>query len=166
MVENVPLIWHQPGGYGLDLPGPDYEFELALGDDSSIWSWRMCEPDVCWDALRVYMGDIPMSIGLKRLEVRLPDHVDMGTEGLTGMEFLEKNPYPDLDWDSVLDSEGNIPLGANLPPDRGVVPLRCYDRHRNHPDNDVFCRIYPSQGNSENIHMLAAMNQSLADTAG
>ncbi|MCY3657732.1 MAG: SH3 domain-containing protein [Caldilineaceae bacterium] len=170
-VPGVPVLYHAPGTYSRDLPGLDYDFELVLGDDSRMWNWRMRDPAACYDALRVHMAEIPEEIGLTRLEVRLSDPVlervidgviDGLTEALVDMEFSIHYSYPFVeggDGDNHRDS-----LYSH--PDLGSSTLRCYDRPRGRPDDDVFCRIYPTWGNSGSIHLAAAVSLQLADTAG
>ncbi len=168
-VPGVPVLHHPPGSYDRsEHPGLDYDFELVLGDDSTMWNWRMRDFEGCYDALRVHMGEIPESIGLKRLEVRLSDPLhDVETDGYletqAGMKFEASHAYPDVDWTPVLQGTGSM---ADLHPDLADVWLRCYDRPRGRPDNDVFCRLYPNWGNSGSIHLEAAVNLSLADVAG
>ena len=179
-VEGVPVLYHAPGSYDRsEHPGLEYDFELVLGDDSTMWNWRMRDPQACYDALRVHMGEIPESIGLTRLEVRLSDSpLDMDSyESLLGMQFSSGSTFPVVDWDQY-DFESlppdRWPNGgwpnwdlADLPhPDMASVRLRCYDRPRGRPDDDVFCRIFPRWGNSGSIHLEAGVTQVLALTAG
>ena len=173
-VKSVPadlVMYRAPGSYSRDLPGLDYDFELVLGDDSTMWNWRMRDPAACYDALRVHMGAIPKDIGLKRLEVRLTDSPwandmrlkEASNEAHEDMEYSAAHSYPDVDWGPVLDGTGTR---GDLHPDLGDATLRCYDRPRGRPDDDVFCRIYPVWGNSGSIHLEAAVNLALADAAG
>ena len=171
-VPGMPVLYHAPGTYDRSRhPGLDYDFELILGDDSTMWNWRMRDPEACWDALRVHMGDVPESIGLKRLEVRLSDPPwanDMrlktaSNEATADMEYSVSHSYPDVDWGPVLDGTGDR---GDLHPDLGEASLRCYNRPRGRPDDDAFCRLYPVWGNSGSIHLEAAVNLTLADAAG
>lgn len=165
-VSGVPILYHAPGSYGRSLPGLDYDFELVLGDDSTMWNWRMREPAACYDALRAHMAEIPREIGLKRLEVRLSDPVEVDGEGLVDMEFSASYSYPDVDWSPIFDGTMAYEDRGKLHPDLASVRMRCYDSPRGRPDDDVFCRIYPNWGNSNSIHLDAAVNILLADTAG
>ncbi len=165
-VAGVPILYHAPGSYERDLPGLDYDFELVLGDDSTMWNWRMREPAACYDALRAHMAEIPQEIGLKRLEVRLSDPVEEDGEGLVDMEFSVTYSYPDVDWSPIFDGTLAYEDRGKLHPDLGVARMHCYDTPRGRPDDDVFCRIYPNWGNSGSIHLDAAVNILLADTAG
>ena len=165
-VSGVPILYHAPGSYGRDLPGLDYDFELVLGDDSTMWSWHMREPAACYDALRVHMAEIPQEIGLKRLEVRLSDPVEVDGEGLVDMEFSASYSFPDVDWGPIFDGTMAYEDRGKLHPDLASVRMHCYDSPRGRTDDDVFCRICPNWGNSGSIHLDAAVNILLADTAG
>ena len=57
------LLWHAPGTYDRNLPGLDYDFELVLGDVSTMWNWAVRDFDACYDAVRVHMEDIPPGDG-------------------------------------------------------------------------------------------------------
>ena len=168
-VPGVPVLYHAPGTYDRsEHPGLNYDFELVLGDDSTMWNWRMRDFEGCYDALRVHMGEIPESIGLTRLEVRLSDPLhDVVTDGRyetqADMQFEASHSFPDVDWTPVIDGTGSM---ADLHPDIADVWMRCYNRPRGRPTNDVFCRMYPNWGNSGSIHLEAAVTLSLADAAG
>ena len=155
-VPGVPILYHAPGSYSRDLPGLDYDFELVLGDDSSMWNWRMRDSAACYDALRVHMGEVPESIGLMRLEVRLSDPVELEGEALEDMEFTSSTGFPDVEWTPELEATGDI----------AYAELRCYDRPQRRPDDDVFCRVFPLGGHSGSIHLEAAVIRSVADAAG
>lgn len=165
-ISGVPILYHAPGSYNRDLPGLDYDFELVLGDDSTMWNWHMREPAACYDALRAHMAEIPREIGLKRLEVRLSDPVEVDGEGLADMEFSASYSYPDVDWSPIFDGTMAYEDRGKLHPDLASVRMSCYDSPPGRPDDDVFCRIYPNWGNSGSIHLDAAVNILLADTAG
>ena len=53
------LLWYAPGTYDRNLPGLAYDFELVLGDVSTMWNWTVRDFDACYDAVRVHMEDIP-----------------------------------------------------------------------------------------------------------
>ena len=66
---NIPAEVRQ------DLPGLDYEWELVFTDDSAAWDWRVADFPGCYDALRVFLGDLPRTYGLRRAEIILSDTV-------------------------------------------------------------------------------------------
>lgn len=169
-VEGVPVLYHAPGTYDRSKhPGLAYEWELVLSDDSTMWNWTVRDFQGCYDALRVHMGEIPEEIGLTRLEVRLSDPVYP----------LSPGGFPDIysvhhDWKTVEDFMGryfshgmpetNDPT-APRSQDYAYVDSACFGDQEKWPEPEVFCRIFPTEGNSGSIHLESAVIQSIADTA-
>ena len=167
-VPGVSVLYHAPGTYSRDLPGLDYEFELVLGDDSTLWNWRMRDPEACYDALRVHMGDVPRDVALERLEVLLTDATTTDPDRRPGWGwnhsteyffplfdgFTDQIPWSDYpDWDHP-----NL-----LPSDFALARVKCFDRL--HRLDNIFCEVTPEWGNSGSIHLDAAVIQAIASAA-
>ena len=109
-----------------------YEWELVLGDDSTMWNWRMRDPEPATTRCACTWAKYRKSIGLTRLEVRLSDplydaETDGRLEAQAGMEFEASHSYPNVDWTPVIEGKGSL---ADLHPDLADVWMRCYDRPR------------------------------------
>ena len=67
-------VYHAPGTYDRALyPGLRYEWELTFTDNSELWDWEIVDFQGCYDAIRVYMGELPAERGLQRVEMVLSD---------------------------------------------------------------------------------------------
>ena len=169
-VEGVPVLYHAPGTYDRSKhPGLAYEWELVLSDDSTMWNWTVRDFQGCYDALRVHMGEVPEEIGLTRLEVRLSDPVYPLSPG--GFPSIYSVHH---DWKTVEDFMGRY-FSHGMPEtddptapkaqDYAYVDSACFGDQEKWPEPEVFCRIFPTEGNSGSIHLESAVIQSIADTA-
>ena len=169
-VEGVPVLYHVPGTYDRSKhPGLAYEWDLVLSDDSTMWNWTVRDFQGCYDALRVHMGEVPKEIGLTCLEVRLSDPVyPLSPGGFPSIYSVH------ADWKTVEDFMGEY-FSHGMPEtddptapksqDYAYVDSACFGDQEKWPEPEVFCRIFPTEGNSGSIHLESAVIQSIADTA-
>ena len=165
---GVPTKYHAPRTYDRsEHPGLNYEWELIFSDSSHLWDWAVRDFEGCYDALRVHFGEIPEEFGLASLEFRLTDP-ELGEEwdDLSGMGASALLTAPGQYWNQWPDSENWPNWQVNdLPhPDMARVWMRCY-APREHPEDEVFCRIAPDWGNTGSIHLEGAVAWQLSKSA-
>ena len=87
-------MWYPPGFYARTLPGLDYEWDLVWTDNSAVWDWEIADAQGCYDALRVYLGELPRQHGVKKYEITL---ADIPVE--PRLEFLQSGWLPQLGYE-------------------------------------------------------------------
>lgn len=158
----LDILWHGPGSYSRDLPGLDHDFDLVLVDDSTMWKWHMRDPQACYDAVRVHMGEVASEVNLQRLEVRLSDPVyPQNRRGyIPGADYGNWFESPWVNHDGLSDWPNLDP--AKIPhPDLGLVTMYCDYAP---PTGQISCDIYPDWGNSHSIHLNAAATLAIANS--
>lgn len=165
-VVDSPLgvLWHAPGSYSRDLPGPDYDFAMVFSDDSAMWTWSVRDFQACYDAVRVHMGGVASEVNLQRLEVRLSD---------PAYPQNRRGYVPDADYGNWYQSPwanlGGLPDWPNWDPatvphpDLGLVTIYC---DYSPPTGQISFDIYPDWGNSHSIHLNAYLFPILDNRRG
>ena len=164
---GVPTKYYAPDTYDRsEHPGLAYEWELKFSDSSHQWDWAVRDFQGCYDALRVYFGEVPEAVGLKSLEFRLSDSREGSGEGdRTGMGLSSSYAFPETFWDWTFPDRPRATWQpSDLPhPDMARTSIKCF-APRGHPEDEVFCRIAPKWGNagSINFEWTVAKAMSLA----
>ena len=150
-------IYVGPGSYDRSrFPALSYEWELVFSDNSSQWDWEVADFAGCYDAVRLFLGDLPREKGLTRAEIVLSDpYVERDLTSYEGVDFTHKvgiyvpsvgaakerlgPKWPD--WDT-----------ADLPnPDVALVNQICTDwpTKTGVANGEYTCTLHPMWGNTE-----------------
>ena len=163
--QDSNVKWNPPGTYSSTLPGLDYDFELSWRDESEQWDWEFVDPEGCYDALRVYLGDLPARKGLRRAEIVLSDpfverdvaqHDHRGERSLDAFyppRGFDREPlfrvWPD--W-----NESNLPH-----PDFAFVTSNCPN-----PQPEQVCHLHPMWGNEGTAFLDGAATIAMSSGLG
>ena len=160
-VVDSPLgvLWHAPGSYSRDLPGLDYDFELAILDHSVEWDMTVRDFEACYDAVRVHIGAVARDMGLQKIDFQLKDSDRAGQRGwLPGAHYSTYYQSPWTNQRGMPFKEW--PNWNPIHPDVAVVGLYC----KHEPHAHVLCEIFVDWGNSHSIHLNAAATLALANS--
>ena len=160
-VVDSPLgvLWHAPGSYSRDLPGLDYDFELAILDHSVEWDMTVRDFEACYDAVRVHIGAVARDMGLQKIDFQLKDSDRAGQRGwLPGAHYSTYYQSPWTNQRGMPFKEW--PNWNPTHPDVAVVGLYC----KHEPHAHVLCEIFVDWGNSHSIHLNAAATLALANS--
>ena len=161
--------WNVPGTYTGNPPGLDYDFELEWVDESSKWDWELKDPGDCYDALRVFLGNLPRRFGIRKYRITLldpPVRRDLTSYDPGKFSFNTWGSNPDL----IVDTDLKLawPRWQGLVEEgQAVVGTRC--EHLAYSQNDhsgVFpCEVFPVWGEPGH-HLDGAAIQALAGVMG
>ena len=153
--------YHAPGTYDRSLyPGLNYEWELTFSDNSELWDWEIVDFQGCYDAIRVYIGELPAERGLQRVEMVLSDpFVEQNLHSYADQTTRRINsfyPTPSRDLNRFFALwpdwyEGNLPHS-----DFAYVSGICIPSDT---AEDQICQVHPMWGNqgSANLDGSAAL---------
>ena len=153
--------YHAPGTYDRSLyPGLRYEWELTFTDNSELWDWEIVDFQGCYDAIRVYIGELPEERGLQRVEMVLSDpFVEQNLHSYADQTTRRINsfyPTPSRDLNRFFALwpdwyEGNLPHS-----DFAYVSGICIPSDT---AEDQICQVHPMWGNqgSANLDGSAAL---------
>ena len=119
------ILWNAPGTYACDLPGLDYDFELALTDHSILWNWSVRDFEACYDAVRIHMAEVASEINLQKLEVQLHDPIHSHGHGWRS-GYREYGNWYQSPWTTGSGMDYDAwPNWNPAHPDVGLVSLDC-----------------------------------------
>ena len=167
-VPGPEIVYHAPGTYDRALyPGLRYEWELTFTDNSELWDWEIVDFQGCYDAIRVYIGELPEERGLQRVEMVLSDpfveqnlhsYADQTTRR---MNSFYPTPSRDLNRFFALWPDWHA---RNLPhPDFAYTSGICIPSDT---AEDQICHVHPMWGNQGSVNLDGTATEAMAGAIG
>ena len=171
-------IYVAPGSYDRTrYPALNYEWELVFSDNSEQWNWIVADFAGCYDAMRVYLGELPRQYGLKRAEITLSDPpVARDLTTMPRQDFTHAGGVF-MPGTATFDDERLRPLwpdwGDRVVSDFALARSTCTDWPYKLEDYDLgeyTCEVYPLWGHTETErgrhNLNAAGTQIMTRTLG